>query len=515
MRRWKNRKLLLGMVGILLLCLCGGVGGLTVTGEGYIQRYSGRIYPGVNVYGVSLGGQTPVEAGVTLRSEFSPTAQLLTLRDGERIWHASWADLALDIDAAATAQLAYRVGREGSAVHQHVTRWRTLFFGHRLSPVVILPDARQLEAALQAFAPQVWLPPQDADLIITPEGVSPVPSQPGLALDLEAMLSYFPYAISSGPDGIIIEVLTRPVSPTVTDVGAAQAYAEQLLVTPLTMLADDPLTAFRASWTVTPTEVIPWLTTRIVRPPESAEARLVVTVREEPLRAYLKGLADRLSTSTDLVTLEVEDSLAAVRATVEAGGFQAPLVFSHPPRTYFVQPGDTLSSIAYAHGFPVWRLEQANPGIADTQLRPGQPIVIPSLDVLFPFPLITDRRIVVDLSDQRVYAYEGERLVYDFVASTGIPSSPTIPGVFQILSKEEEAYASSWDLWMPHFMGIYYTAPDFTNGIHALPTLSNGTRLWEGVLGRPVSYGCIVLGIADAVTLYRWADLGVLVVIRE
>ena len=132
------------------------------------------------------------------------------------------------------------------------------------------------------------------------------------------------------------------------------------------------------------------------------------------------------------------------------------------------------------------------------ELWPGQQIVIPSVDVLFPLPPITDRGIVVDISDQRLYAYEGETLVYDFLCSTGMASSPTIAGTFQVLSKKDEAYASSWDLRMPHFMGIYRTAPDFTNGIHALPTLSSGARLWEGYLGRPVSYGCIVIGLAEA-----------------
>jgi lipoprotein-anchoring transpeptidase ErfK/SrfK len=84
-----------------------------------------------------------------------------------------------------------------------------------------------------------------------------------------------------------------------------------------------------------------------------------------------------------------------------------------------------------------------------------------------------------------------------------------------VLSKEENAYASSWDLWMPHFLGIYRSGPDFTNGIHALPTLSSGVRLWEGHLGRPVSYGCIVVGVDEAATLYEWAELGMLVVIRD
>jgi lipoprotein-anchoring transpeptidase ErfK/SrfK len=171
--------------------------------------------------------------------------------------------------------------------------------------------------------------------------------------------------------------------------------------------------------------------------------------------------------------------------------------------------------VARGHGFPVWRLTEANPGIEPGELRPGQQILIPSVDVLFPLPPVTGRRIVIDISDQHLSAYEGETPVFDFVCSTGIASSPTITGTFQVLSKEEEAYASSWDLWMPHFIGIYRSGPDFTNGIHALPTLSSGVRLWEGYLGRPVSYGCIVIGLDEAAALYDWAELGTLVVIQD
>ena len=172
-------------------------------------------------------------------------------------------------------------------------------------------------------------------------------------------------------------------------------------------------------------------------------------------------------------------------------------------------------SVAYAHGFPVWRMTQTNPDIEPGELWPGQQLVIPSVDALFPLPLVARRRIVVDISDQRLAAFEGDALIFSFVASTGIDSSPTIPGVFQVLSKEEEAYASSWDLWMPHFIGIYRTGPDFTNGIHALPTLSSGVRLWEGYLGSPISYGCIVIGLDEAAALYEWVEMGTLVIIQE
>jgi lipoprotein-anchoring transpeptidase ErfK/SrfK len=100
------------------------------------------------------------------------------------------------------------------------------------------------------------------------------------------------------------------------------------------------------------------------------------------------------------------------------------------------------------------------------------------------------------------------------VISTGIDRSPTIPGVYQVQTHELNAYASVWGLYMPHFMGIYEGWPGFMNGIHGLPTLSGGRRLWAGSLGRPVSYGCIILDLQAAEDLYNWAENGVVVEIR-
>ena len=63
------------------------------------------------------------------------------------------------------------------------------------------------------------------------------------------------------------------------------------------------------------------------------------------------------------------------------------------------------------------------------------------------------------------------QLKWEWPASTGIDSSPTAPGVFQIQSHEPNAYAGNWDLWMPSFMGIYRPVPtsEFMNGFHGFP----------------------------------------------
>jgi len=121
--------------------------------------------------------------------------------------------------------------------------------------------------------------------------------------------------------------------------------------------------------------------------------------------------------------------------------------------------------------------------------------------------------IVVSISQQHVYAYQGGTLVYSFVASTGSGNS-TRTGTFSILDKIPKAYGSNWDFWMPDWMGIYY-AGDLEDGFHSLPLLRNGTRLWGDSIGTPVTYGCIVLGIQDSRTLYNWAEIGTTVQIKR
>ena len=120
--------------------------------------------------------------------------------------------------------------------------------------------------------------------------------------------------------------------------------------------------------------------------------------------------------------------------------------------------------------------------------------------------------ILVDISEQHMYVYEGDTLVYSFIASTGMGNSTRI-GTFSVLNKIPNAYGATWNIWMPDWLGIYWSG-SLQNGIHALPILSNGATLWAGYLGTPISYGCVVLDTYDAQVLYDWADIGTPVEIR-
>jgi LysM repeat protein len=183
-----------------------------------------------------------------------------------------------------------------------------------------------------------------------------------------------------------------------------------------------------------------------------------------------------------------------------------------PPgtETYTVRMGDTLSQIASRSGRTVPELARLN-GIANpSQIFVGQVL---RLTGTAPAPTGVGKLIIVNLTQQRLYAYQGDQLIYSFVASSGKPPYYTRTGEFRIQSKIPRAWGSTWSIWMPHWLGIYW-AGSTENGIHALPVTTGGQVLWAGYLGSPISFGCIVLGTYEAQLLYEWVDIGTPVSIR-
>ena len=195
------------------------------------------------------------------------------------------------------------------------------------------------------------------------------------------------------------------------------------------------------------------------------------------------------------------------------------------PTTHVVAVGENLYRIALRYGLTTDQLAAAN-GIANyNTIHVGQVLRIPAPGQAIAAPAPSapgapsapvargTKKVVVSISRQHLWAYSGDKVVFSFVASTGLSSSPTAPGSYRVLDKIPNAYASTWNLQMPYWLGIYYVGR-IENGIHALPILANGQKLWAGLLGRPASFGCVILDTASAKQLYAWVDVGTPVIIQ-
>ena len=231
----------------------------------------------------------------------------------------------------------------------------------------------------------------------------------------------------------------------------------------------------------------------------------------------LSAIAARYGTTVD--ALVRANGLASAnmiyvgqRLTIPGGGASGSSGGSHSGSVYTVRRGDTLAVIAARYGTTAWAIASAN-GLANANyIYPGQQLRIPaggsgSSTPAAPAAPAGGKRIVVDLSAQRMYVYQGGQLVWNWVVSTGRPGQETIVGHFQVLNKIPNAYAYTWSLTMPYWLGIYW-AGSLQNGIHALPIGPGGQTMWGGYLGRRVSYGCVILSTQNAATLYNWAPVG-------
>ena len=458
--------------------------------------YRANVHPNVTAMGVPLGGLTL--AGI----QDYPEVDTLILRDGEKRWSVPWQEVGLALDSAATAKAAYDVGRDELTLVQRLQSW----VGRHEVPAVYSVDLTQARGVLEQLAPEASTPPVDAGVRLDGEQAVIVPGKAGRVLDVTATLASLDAVPAFTEGEVTVDLTFRDVEPVAPDLAGIQDKVEALLARSLSLEAYEVLTGEMLRWTLGRAEIAPWLK---ITPADDGSP--VVAPDPDAVQATLEALAAELG---DGRGFRYEEATQQLLDAFEAGGGKEKLYLTHPERVYTVQPGDTLTTLSIKLGMPPGLVAEANSDIDIDKLSVGQAITIPSQDLLTPYMPIPNKKIVINLDAQRMRVYEDGALLYEWTVSTGLPDSPTHRGTFQIVSKEERAYGSQWDLWMPYFMAIYPAGGVVYNGIHELPILANGQRLWAGTLGRPASFGCVILGIPDAETLFQWAELGVVVVIE-
>jgi lipoprotein-anchoring transpeptidase ErfK/SrfK len=469
-----------------------------------MQRfYRERIYPNVYVLGENLGGMTRREAQEVLGgiSDY-PEVEGVILRQGERTWVIPWTDAGLALDTRAMVDAAYGIGRGEATLRERLAIWLD---EHTVPPLYTV-DLEQMRAVLEELSAEVSVPPTEPIIRLENGEVVIEPGEPGRVLDVTTMLGQLSTLSAEPGEEISVDLVFRDVQPLDPETGEIEEQVKALADREITLTAYDVLTEERLSWTLGPETIVTWL--HLVPGPEGEP---VVDLNLYAIRDSLVALAEELG---DGRGFRYDEAAQQVLAAFDAGEEEVALYLSHPERTYTVQPGDTLTSVAQKFGMPPGLVYEANWEIDLDRLQVGQQITIPSQDVLTPHRVDPGKKIVINLDEQRMRVYEGGALLHDWPVSTGMEDSPTDRGTFQILSKEEMAFASQWDLWMPYFMAIYRVGGDVHNGIHELPILENGQRLWEGHLGSPASYGCVILGIPEAETLFDWAEIGTLVIVE-
>jgi len=185
-------------------------------------------------------------------------------------------------------------------------------------------------------------------------------------------------------------------------------------------------------------------------------------------------------------------------------------------RLHTVLPGQTWYGIAEKYYTTIDDLFERNDLPSWAVLRSGQELIVPpvqSFETMADLPLDeeghhihtrfpTDEKwIDVDLSEQRVVAYNGDEQVKAFDISAGKDDSPTVIGEFNIWIKTavQDMYggdrAASDYYYLKDVKWVQYFYEDYS--FHG--------AYWHDNFGEPMSRGCINMRNEEAKWLFDWA----------
>jgi len=460
--------------------------------------------PNVFIYDLSVGMTSRDEATTLIDEIYNQNRQILLTASGDlnTQFQLSPQALGLWVDPQATADAAYAVGRNSDPI----TDLKLAFSGDSqiIMPVLYF-DESQARKTLETIASALDVTPINASVTFEEGNWVALPGKAGRSIAVESTLD----DLLENAFSILIkgeaELQIDTLQPDIKDLSPLIDQIQTLVAQKYHLTAYDPVTDQAFEWSIPLERKLSWVTVDS----ESQQAQLVIN--PDDIKALCNLWAEELGEERSFdPNLEVQTLIE----TWQTG--QTPSVMiHHAPTSYLVSQGESLWSISLKLGMPMYHIIDANPGLTVNNLAPGMNLTIPSKNILLPLPAVPNKRIIISISEQSMTVYENGNIRNTYSVSTGVSDSPTMVGVFQIQSHELNAYASNWDLYMPHFMGIYEAWPGFMNGIHGLPLLSSGDRLWASTLGSPASYGCIILDLDAAEDLFYWAESGVVVEIRN
>src|SRR3954453_22202956 len=164
----------------------------------------------------------------------------------------------------------------------------------------------------------------------------------------------------------------------------------------------------------------------------------------------------------------------------------------------------TTTSSAQAAGLVHQSARDKRP--ADRSERPASDIVP------VPFGSGDGKRIVFDMSEQRVWLVSGSGSVRRTYLVSGSLTDNLRPGTYSVYSKSMHAWGIEDSATMQYMVRFAHGA-NAAIGFHDIPVL-NGTEVQtRAQLGTPRSHGCIRQWRPDAKALWRFAPVGTKVVV--
>ena len=198
---------------------------------------AGRIFDGVTVGNVSVGGETPEDARQMVEERGANELGEIRFTGGPEEFALSAQDIGLNLDVDGSVDRAYAVGREGSIPKRIGERMEAAWGTVETSPVADY-DREAVQSRVENRARRANVEPRDAYVNVRGTEAQAVESREGYTLDVAATAANLDESLASMSGEV--EVVGQTVEPAVLTPAAEEAagVAEEAMSAPVTLTAD-------------------------------------------------------------------------------------------------------------------------------------------------------------------------------------------------------------------------------------------------------------------------------------
>lgn len=355
------------LFGILMALIVFGMAVLVVP-LGYQVWYAGRIFPGVEVAGIPVGGLSVAKAEEALTTTLTyPQSGRLVLQDGEKSWLVKPARLGILLDAVSSARAAFQIGRNGGFFNRLEVQLAARRDEINLSPVLVF-DQRMAFLFLNQIEGEINSPLLEPKIQITGKDVNITSGSVGRSLDYAQSLERISAQVAALQDGIV-PLVVQTTNPVILNVEEQAQLARNLLSAPLTLTMPAGQPDSQGPWSFTPESLGQMLAFEVVQ--INGASQYQVTVKSDLMRDFLVRLQPDLSLAPensrfifndDTRQLEViknatigrqlniEESIKAIHSQLVAGAHDAVLVFDfQEPQITDSMTGEQLGITELVH----------------------------------------------------------------------------------------------------------------------------------------------------------------------
>ena len=212
---FKNKKLII-IISTIIVLIAGGTFGYFMNIKSEVDSWANKIYPGVQAYGIDLGGKTKEEAVNILNDQLISLIgnKIITVTIADKTFELKYSDISPSVSADETVEEALNYGKDNKMFEKK----KMIENGVDYSVDTVLSyDEEKVKEFANSVNDQVKVDAVDAKISISGSNISITPEVTGKHVDIDDLCNKIKESINPDPEKIeTVSVDLQDYSPSIT-----------------------------------------------------------------------------------------------------------------------------------------------------------------------------------------------------------------------------------------------------------------------------------------------------------